>query len=531
MSSATTPIGARPDLQISKTDGGVTATPGGVILYTLTYRNQGDQSATGVVIREVVPANTRFNASRSTSGWSCANASPAGTVCTYSVGTLPVGPSRTVVFAVTIDNPLPPGTVQISNTATINDDGRNGPDPTPDNNTSTVVTPAVRTGPDLRISKTDSNATATPGGVIVYTLNYTNVGNSLATGVVITETVPPNTRFKAASSTAGWSCADASPAGVVCTLNVGSLVAGGAGMALFAVTVQSPLPSGVAQIVNTTAIGDDGKHGPDLNPGDNTSTETTSIGGGPDLRIVKNDDGRKPAPGDVITYSLAFTNVGNRGATGVVITEIVPAYSTFFAGASSLGWSCADGSLAGTICTYSVGSLPSGGSGTVAFAVRVLKPLPQGARDIVNTVAIGDDGTNGSDQNPADNSATKTTPIDVPTALTLLSLDAVPTERGIDVRWQTGIELGTSGFHIWRSTDGTRQSATRITTQPLPANGRTAGASYTLNDIDVRPGGAYTYWLEERRLDGTSREYGPVFATITAAVELPQRRYLPLITR
>ena len=226
VSSATTPIGAQPDLRISKSDGGVTATPGGIIVYTLTYRNQGDQDATGVVIREVVPANTRFNASISTSGWSCANGSPAGTACTYSVGSLPVGPNRTVVFAVTVDSPLPPGTVQIANTATINDDGSNGADPTPANNTSTVVTPVIRTGPDLRIGKTDGNATATPGGVVVYTLSYTNAGNSLATGVVITETVPPNARFNAASSTAGWSCADASPTGVVCTLNVGSLVVG-----------------------------------------------------------------------------------------------------------------------------------------------------------------------------------------------------------------------------------------------------------------------------------------------------------------
>ena len=67
--------------------------------------------------------------------------------------------------------------------------------------------------------------------------------------------------------------------------------------------------------------------------------------------------------------------------------------------------------------------------------------------------------------------------------------------------------------------------------EPLPANGRATGAAYTFHDIDVRPGGTYTYWLEERSLSGASQEFGPVRATVRAAVDLPQRYFLPLITR
>ena len=36
-----------------------------------------------------------------------------------------------------IDDPVTPGTTQIVNTVTIADDGANGPDPTPGNNTDT----------------------------------------------------------------------------------------------------------------------------------------------------------------------------------------------------------------------------------------------------------------------------------------------------------------------------------------------------------------------------------------------------------
>jgi hypothetical protein len=40
--------------------------------------------------------------------------------------------------------------------------------------------------------------------------------------------------------------------------------------------------------------------------------------------------------------------------------------------------------------------------------------LPDGLTDVVNTVAIADDGTNGPDPNPGDNTDTETTPVVIP---------------------------------------------------------------------------------------------------------------------
>ncbi|MBI1879487.1 MAG: DUF11 domain-containing protein, partial [Chloroflexi bacterium] len=131
------------DLLLHKTDGGITTAPGGTIVYTLTYTNTGPSDATGVVITDAVPANTTFNAAASApTVWSCADGSPAGTICTTSIGTV-LGNNipGTVTYAVTVNNPLPPGVTQIDNTATIGDDGANGPDPTPPNNTSSDTTP------------------------------------------------------------------------------------------------------------------------------------------------------------------------------------------------------------------------------------------------------------------------------------------------------------------------------------------------------------------------------------------------------
>ena len=61
-----------------------------------------------------------------------------------------------------------------------------------------------------------------------------------------------------------------------------------------------------------------------------------------------------------------------------MLTETVPALSSFDAGASDVRWSCA-GVAAGSSCTLDLGSLPAGTSQAVAFAVRAALALPAAA--------------------------------------------------------------------------------------------------------------------------------------------------------
>ncbi len=130
---------------------------------------------------------------------------------------------------------------------------------------------------DLAITKDDGGLNSFPGGPISYTLDYDNLGAKTARGVVISETVPANTTFNPGGSTAGWTCAPDNNAGSTCTLNVGTVLAGGSGSAIFALTVDSPLATPVA-ITNTASISDETGGAADTSTANNSATDETLVG-------------------------------------------------------------------------------------------------------------------------------------------------------------------------------------------------------------------------------------------------------------
>jgi len=459
--SDTTPLApAQADLAITKSDGGASAVLGGSISYTLSVQNLGPSNAANLSVTDAIPAGLAFN-SASGAGWACGEAAGVVTCTRAALASGATAPAITLVLNVPVGyagaNPIPNSATIAS--ATI--------DPAAGNNTGSDTTPLLAP-PNLALAKSDGGASVVPGGTVAYTLSYSNSSTSAATGVVITETVPANTTFNAGASTAGWACVPDNNAGSTCTLAIGSVAGGASGSATYAVTVNASVPAGVTSIANSATIGDDGTGGPDPNPGDNTGSDTTPVNAAPDLTVVKSDGGASVAPGGTVAYTLFYDNNGNQGATGVVLTETVPANTTFNAGASSAGWTCVPNNNAGSTCSLAVGALAALTGAARTFAVTVANPLAVGVTLVANTVSIADDGSNGPDPSPGNNSGSDTTPIDAAPDLAVTKSDG-----GASVVPGTSVT-----YTLNYANNGNQDAVGVLLTETVPANTTfNAGAS------------------------------------------------------
>ena len=100
-----------------------------------------------------------------------------------------------------------------------------------------------------------------------------------------------------------------------------------------------------------------------------------------------------------------------------------------------------------------------------------------------------------------------------PTSIDLISFKAAPAGSGILLKWQTGAEIDTVGFHLWR-VDATDGDYSRITRSVIPAKGDlVSGAFYSYGDSGVNPGERFFYALEDMDQNGVGTFHGPVSAT------------------
>jgi uncharacterized repeat protein (TIGR01451 family) len=363
----------------------------------------------------------------------------------------------------------------------------NTPIGSPFTNTATASTPgnsnpAASTGsdivtveaPDLSITKTDGGTTAIPGGTVLYTLTYSNLGTIGSTGVRLTETVPVNTAFVPGASTPGWSCVPDNSAGSACTLNVGAVAAGAGGTAAFTVAVAISLPAGGAQVTNMAVIADDGASGPDGNPANDSSTVTTTIVDSADLAVTKTGP-PTVTPGMTVTYTVDLTNNGPSGAQNVSLTDNVPGGTTFVSMTQTAGPAFA---CTGANCT--IANLASSATATFNIVLQVLSSEANGS-SIVNTANVS---SSTGDPAPGNNSATASS-----TATT--SADLAVTKSG-----PATVASGTNiTYNLTVSNSGPSDASAVTLSDPFPAgstfvsSSQTAGPTFACTNPPVGSGG------------------------------------------
>jgi len=172
-------------LRLTKT-GSSAVLVGGEIAYTLRCENPSGSTVNDVTIVDVLPAGVAFGSASPSPdpGWTLP-------VLTWSLGDLGPGAGRTIVITAT----APATAGVITNTALADARQRVM--------TQTVfATEIVTEAAILRVTKRASAETVDGGDELVYTLRYDNVGNLVATGVVLTDTLPDKVAVTGIYSTA-----------------------------------------------------------------------------------------------------------------------------------------------------------------------------------------------------------------------------------------------------------------------------------------------------------------------------------------
>ena len=377
-----TGVAALPDVALSKSAAAPSVVEGGTIKYTLVVRNLTDAAASEVVVRDPLPTGTSFVSCTASQG-TCTH---AGGVVTATIGTLAANASVTVTLEVKAPTGAQCSVVENVATVTAKTDRDSV------NNSASASTTCTRL-PDVKIEKLDDPDPVVPEGSLKYTLSVRNIGGTPATNVVVTDQLPAGLTFVSCATPKG-ACSFA--AGKV-TAALGTLAAAEA--VTFTINVKAPAAAACSVINNTATV----KADVDADMTNNSaSASTTCIQAqqAPDVKLQKLDDPDPVMPGGYLKYTLVVKNIGGMPATNVVVTDPLPAGTTFVYCTTPKG-TC---SLSSGTVTARLGTLAA--AETVTFYIKVKAPAAGSCSVIDNTATVKADADADMSNNTASASTT-----------------------------------------------------------------------------------------------------------------------------
>ena len=322
------------DAAVTKS-GPASVVPGNNVVYTIVASNAGLSTATGVAVDDPTPPGLTF----------VSNAGACTTPFPCSLGTLAPGASATITatFAVPLGYTAPN---PIANTATVS---TATPDGNAANDTATAETP-VDTRADVAVTKSVTPTSAMLGDSVTLTIGVTNNGPNQASGVVVSDVLP-----------AGLVLVQQGPGSYVPATgqwSVGTLASGAsAQLVLEAVVTQAGTITNLA----TKTFANE----PDPNTSNDSAAATLNAVAAADVAVQKTVDDATPSLGEVVTFTVTATNRGPSGATGVVLTDVLPAGLGFQSATPSQG---AYDQPSGT---WTVGDLALDASATLTLVATV----------------------------------------------------------------------------------------------------------------------------------------------------------------
>ena len=327
--SKTINVAKAADLKISKNVNNTAPNFGSLVKWTLTVSNMGPDAASGVNVSDVLPEGLIYQSSSASAG--------SYVDGKWSVGSLANGASATLDIVCRVNK-----TGSIKNVASVTG---NEFDINKKNNVDEKSI-NVPDAADLAIAKKSNISNPNYGDLIKWILTVRNNGPDTATNVVVSDVLPEGLILKSSNGSyvdGEWS---------VGTLNVGK------SMSLEIIA----LVNVTGFIVNTATVTGNEY---DYNSSNNKASKTINVSKAADLSINKVVNVSNPNYGDLIKWTLTVRNNGPDAASGVNVSDVLPAGLIYHSSYAT------DGSYVNG--KWSVGSLANGASATLDIVCRINK--------------------------------------------------------------------------------------------------------------------------------------------------------------
>jgi uncharacterized repeat protein (TIGR01451 family) len=444
------------DLQVYS----VSATPDpitlntGNVTYTVQVYNPSSTTSTNTVLTNTLPSNSTYVSSSAANGGSC---SQSGGTVTCNWSSIPGGNLYSATIVVT---PTAGGSMTLS----ANVSGTEADPNTANNSGSKSVT--VNSQIDLQlysISGTPDPITLNTGNV-TYSVSIYNASTSQGTNTVLTNTLPANSTFVSATATNSGTCTQS--AGTV-TCNWPSIAASG----FYTTTIVVTPTSGGSLTLSSSVSGTEA----DSNTANNTGNKSTTVNSQIDLRVYSMSGSPDPITLNTgnVTYTVNVYNSSTSQGTNTVLTNTLPANSTFISASATNSGTC---SHSGSTVTCNWTSIPASGFYT---ATIVVTPTAGGSLTLSATVA----GTE-SDPNTADNSGSKSVTVNSQIDLQLYSMSATPDPITLNT--------GNVTYTVNVYNNSTSQGTNTVLTNTLPTNSTFVSATATNSGTCTQSAGTVT---------------------------------------
>ncbi len=350
------------DIEVKKTVNNQTPEVGSSVQFNIVVTNHGPSIAHNVKVNETI----------NTGGYTYLPTNVMLSAGTYNgnvwtVGNLPSGQSESMLITAVVVKP---------NGSYLNSANgyANEKDKVPGNNASSVTPVPVQLA-DVGVTKTIDNMTPDAGSVVKFTIVATNNGPSTANNVVVSDLLNSGYTFQGSSATSGMY------SGGTGKWTITKLLTGQSET----LTITALVNGDASTYDNTATIK---ANETDKNPSNDSYTVKPTVRQVADLQVKKVADKSTVDINGNVTFTITVTNNGASKASGVLLTDLLPAGFTF-SSASPASYNSGNGQ-------WSVGNL---NANTSAVLTIVAKATTVGTFTNVANVT-----GNEYDSNPGNNS-------------------------------------------------------------------------------------------------------------------------------